>query len=80
MHYYTCRCRNILLNLKKKKAEYDELMEKLQREVINSLKLAQITSCTMHVVQGETHFQVRLICGSYYYHIFDDKDLNCLAK
>ena len=31
------RCRNILFNLKKKKAEYDQLMEKLQREVINSL-------------------------------------------
>lgn len=28
-----CRCRKMLLNLKKKKAEYDELMEKLQWEV-----------------------------------------------
>ena len=27
------RCRKLLLNLKKKKKEYDELMEKLQRDV-----------------------------------------------
>ena len=42
------RCRKLLLDLKKKKNEYDELMEKLQREVrtVNCVCVRQV-SCDL---------------------------------
>lgn len=42
-----CSCRNMLLNVKKRKEEYDELMEKLQHEVSST---SLILCCTVHFV------------------------------